>query len=257
MDIAITRDVARSIVRCELTFLDREPIDFERADAQHRAYVDRLEAAGLEVVRLPADEGCPDCCFVEDAAVVLDEVAVVTMPGAASRRAELGPVEEALRRFRRCERVALPATIDGGDVLQVGRRLFVGLTQRTNREGVEALRSLVAPHGCEVAGVPVPGCLHLKSGVTALDDETLIVNPAWVDPASFPGFRVVTVAAGEDGAANVLRVRGEVWMHAGFVRTRAAVEALGHRVVAVDVSEFLKAEAGLTCKSILLRRGEK
>jgi dimethylargininase len=254
MDIALTRDVSRSLGRCELTFRDREPIDVERAVAQHQAYCNRLEALGLEVLRLPADEACPDGCFVEDVALVLDEVAVVTMPGAPSRRPEVPPVREALRRFRRCEEMSLPATLDGGDVLRLGKRLFVGRTARTNEAGLTALGAAVAPFGYEVVPVAVTGCLHLKSAVTALDDETLFAVPGAFDEAPFAGCQLVPVPAEEREAANVLRVRGEVWVPAGFPRTLDRLDGRGYRVVAMDVSEFLKAEGGLTCKSVLFRR---
>jgi dimethylargininase len=254
LDIALTRDVPRSIARCELTFVDRVPIDYERAVAQHRDYCGRLEALGLEVLRLPADESCPDCCFVEDAAVVLDELAVLASPGTPSRRGESPAIEAALLPYRRIERIELPATLEGGDVLVVGRRIFVGLTTRTNEAGALALRRIAAPSGYEVVPVRVPGCLHLKSAVTALDEGTLLANRAWLDTAPLKAFRVVDVAPEEPGAANVLRVRGAIWAHPGFPRTLDRLDREGYRVTPVDISEFLKAEAALTCKSLLLRR---
>jgi dimethylargininase len=254
MDIALTRDVARSIERCELTHIGRVAIDLERAQAQHRDYCDRLAALGLEVLRLPADEACPDCCFVEDTAIVLDEVAVITPLGTPSRRAETPAIEAALAGWRRIERIALPATLEGGDVLQMGRTLFVGQTTRTNDAGIGALRSILAPLGYAVVAVNVTGCLHLKSAVTALDDATLLANTSWFDAQALGAFRIVAVAPEEPGAANVLSVRGEVWAHPGFPRTLERLVREGYRVTPVDISEFVKAEAALTCKSILFRR---
>jgi dimethylargininase len=254
MDIALTRDVARSIERCELTFLDRVPIDYERAAAQHRDYCQRLEALGLEVLRLPADEGLPDCCFVEDVAVVLDEAAILTRPGASSRRAESPAIEAALAPHREIERIEAPGTLEGGDVLVVGRRIFVGLTTRSNQSGIQTLGRIAAPHGYEVVPVRVHGCLHLKSAVTALDDGALLANRAWFDTAPLKGLRIVDVAQEEPGAANVLRVRGELWAHPGFPRTLERLDREGYRVTPVDISEFVKAEAALTCKSLLFRR---
>jgi dimethylargininase len=254
MDIALTRGVLPSIDRCELTHIGRQPIDLARAVAQHEDYCSRLETLGLEVVRLDADPGCPDCCFVEDTAVVLDEVAVLTTLGTPARRGELPAIEEALARYRRIERIALPATLEGGDVLRIGRRIFVGHSMRTNMEGIEALRRIAAPLDYEVVPVTVTGCLHLKSAVTALDDATVLANPAWFDGASLSGLQVVAVDAEEAGAANVLRVGGEVWAHPGFPRTIERIASLGYRVTRVDISEFLKAEAALTCKSLLFRR---
>ena len=186
--------------------------------------------------------------------MVLDEVAVITMPGAPSRRPEVPPVREALRRYRRCEEMTLPATLDGGDVLQLGRRLFVGRTARTNEAGIAALRAAMPPHGYEVVPVAVTGCLHLKSAVSALDEETLLAIPGAFDETPFTGYELVAVPDEEREAANVLRVREEVWIPAGFPRTLEKLDGLGYRVVPIDVSEFLKAEAGLTCKSLLFRR---
>jgi dimethylargininase len=258
--LAITRDVARSIEKCELTFIERATIDFALASAQHRDYCRRLEALGLEIERLAADEAHPDCCFVEDTAVVLDEIAIVTSLGASSRRGETRAVEAELKKHRPVAHISLPATLEGGDVLVVGKRIFVGRTKRTNDLGIEALRRIVAAHGYDVAAVRVPGCLHLKSAVTALDDETLLANRAFIDPAdmgdkgSLGAFRIVNVDPEEPGAANVLRLPREIWGHAGYPRTLERVQRAGHRVVPIDISEFVKAEAALTCKCLLLRR---
>jgi dimethylargininase len=249
---AIVRGVSPSLARCELTYLEREPIDLGRAVAQHAEYAALLRGLGLDVVELPADDALPDACFVEDAAVVLDEAALVTMPGAPSRRGELPAVAEALARFRRVERAELPATIEGGDVLHVGFTVFVGRSPRTNEEGVARLRAFAEPHGYSVVPVDVTGCLHLKSAVTALDAGRLLANPAWIDTTPFAGLDVLSVAPEEPGAANVLRVAGCVIAHAGFPRTLERIAALGYVLRTLDVSEFLKAEAALTCKSLLV-----
>ena len=254
VDIALTREVPPSIDRCELTFIGREPIDLPRAQAQHDAYCARLAGAGLQVVRLSADPACPDCCFVEDTAVVLDELAIVTVPGAEPRRAETAAIAEALVPYRPIVQMALPATLEGGDVLQMGRRLFVGRSSRSNPAGIDFLRRAVSPHGYELVAVDVAGCLHLKSAVTALDEETVLANPAWIDVTPLAAYRTLQVAPGEPGAANVLRVRGEVWGHPGFPRTLDRLERAGYPVTPVDISEFVKAEGALTCKSLLFRR---
>jgi len=251
--IALMRGVPPTLADCELTFHEREPIDLALAVAQHAAYGDLLRSLGLEVVELPADPALPDCCFVEDVAVVLDEVALLTMPGAASRRPEIVAVEAALSRFRPLERTALPATLEGGDVLRLGRTLFVGHSARTNEAGIARLAAVAEPLGYRVQPVPVTGCLHLKSAVTALDDERLLANPRWLDMSPFVGKGVVPVDPDEPGAANVLRVGGVVVAHPGFPRTLDRIAALGYAVRPLDVSEFVKAEAALTCKSLLLR----
>ena len=253
--VAIVRDVAASIERCELTHIAREPIDLGRARVQHEDYIEGLRRNGVEVVRLEADEAYPDCCFVEDTAVVLDELAVLTMPGSPLRRGEVSAVAEALEAFRRVvERIERPATVDGGDVLVLGRRIFVGRTTRTNAAGLEAIRRIVSPHGYQVIAVAVPGCLHLKSAATALDERTLLANRGWFDTAPFGGLHFVDVAPEEPGAANVLRVTGELWAHPGYPRTIERLRRAGYPVVPMDISEFVKAEAALTCKSLLFRR---
>jgi dimethylargininase len=254
-NVAVLRGVSPSIGRCELTYLEREPIDLERAVGQHAAYAALLRDLGLEVLEIPADPELPDCCFVEDVAVVLDELAVLTRPGAESRRGEIAAVEEALARFRRLARVEAPATLEGGDVLTVGGTLYVGRSPRTNAAGIERLRALAEPLGYRVVAVPVTGCLHLKSAVTALDDGHLLANSDWIDPSPLRGMEIVAVAPEEPGAANVLRVGDRVVAHPGFPRTLELIVARGHDVRSLDVSEFLKAEAALTCKSLLFRRG--
>jgi dimethylargininase len=186
-------------------------------------------------------------------AVVLDEVALLTMPGAASRRREMAAVEAALADFRPLERTALPATLEGGDVLRVGRTLFVGRSPRTNEAGIARLAAVAEPLGYRVRPVTVTGCLHLKSAVTALDHQRLLANPRWLDMSAFTGMSVVAVDPEEPAAANVLRVAGLVIAHPGFPRTLDRVAALGYGVRPLDVSEFLKAEAALTCKSLLFR----
>ena len=251
MNTVLTRDVSPTLGRCELTFLDREPIDVGRAIGQHRAYGDALASLGLDVVHLPADPAFPDGCFVEDAAVVVDEVAVMTSPGAASRRGELPAVEAALARDRTIARIAPPARLDGGDVMVVGRRVFVGRSRRTDAAGVEGLASALHPYGYEVVPVPVNGALHLKTAVTPLDAGTLLVNPDWLDAAALAGFDRVPVDPAEPFAANVLSVAGRVLAHSGFPRTLDLLDARGYALLPVDISEFLKAEAGVTCLSIV------
>jgi len=249
--IALTRDVSPALAQCELTFLARAPIDIERAVAQHAAYGRLLESLGLDVRRLPGDATYPDCCFVEDTAVVLDEVAVIAHPGAPSRRGEVDAVAAALEPHRPLARIPPSARLDGGDVLVLGRRLYVGVSGRTDTAGAEALRRIVAPHGYDVRPVGVTGCLHLKSAVTAIDDATVLANPDWLDASRLDGVEIVPVPADEPGAANVLRAGGCVIAHAGFPRTIDLLAARGVDVRPIDVSEFLKAEAGVTCKSLV------
>ncbi len=252
MPVAITRQVSPSITRCELTHLDREPIDVERALAQHRRYEHTLEVLGYEVLSLPADGDLPDCVFVEDTAVVVDELAVITRPGAASRRAETAAVAEALAERRPLARIAEPGTLDGGDVLRVGRRVFVGLTGRTNEEGVAQLRAALGPHGYTVTAVPVRGCLHLKSAVTQVAPDTVLLNTAWVDPSAFARYDAIDVDPAEPSAANTLMVNGTVLVASAYPRTAARLERAGLVLVRLEMTELAKAEGALTCCSILL-----
>ena len=212
---ALTREVSPALADCELTFLEREPIDVRRAAAQHDAYCAALLSLGLEVVRLPGDPALPDCCFVEDTAVVVDEIAVLTSMGAPTRRGEVGAVAGALAPDRELVRIEPPARIEGGDVLVVGRRVFVGQSGRTDAAGTRALAAALAPFGYEVVPVAVPGCLHLKSAATALDAETLLVNAQWIDLAPLSAYDLVHVDPAEPWAANVLAVPGRVTASAG------------------------------------------
>jgi dimethylargininase len=248
---AITRALDPAIGRCELTHLARAPIDYPRAVSQHEAYVTLLESLGLIVMRLEADPALPDAVFVEDTAVVLDELAVITHPGAASRRLEVTSVAEALRTWRPIVQITAPGTLDGGDVLQVGRTLYVGLSSRSNAEGAEQLRALVAPFAYRVQTLPVSSCLHLKSAVTLASDSLLLINPAWCDPGAFDAVTFVEIDPDEPYAANVLRVDDSVIMAAAFPRTAERLRARGVQVHTTDLSELAKAEGAATCCSLI------
>ena len=251
MLIAVTRPVSPSLARCELTHLVREPIDVALAATQHAAYERVLSAAGATIVSVPAAPELPDAVFVEDAAIVLDEVAVVTRPGAPSRRAETAAVTTVLAPYRPVRSITAPATLDGGDVLRLGRTLCVGRSARTNEHGVEQLRSLVAPFGYRVVPVEFTGCLHLKSAVTALADAWLLLNPACVSAAAFPDCEPLCVATQEPYAANALRVAGTIVYPSQFPRTRDLLIDRGLRVATVDCSELVKAEGAVTCCSLI------
>ncbi|HXH28609.1 MAG TPA: dimethylargininase, partial [Candidatus Polarisedimenticolia bacterium] len=176
----------------------------------------------------------------------------VTRPAPPSRRGEVEAIEAALRRLRPTARLQPPATLEGGDVLAIDRTLYVGASSRTNRDGFEALEALAAPLGYRVIGVPVRGCLHLKTGCSMIAPATILVNRDWIDVAPFEGLRVVDLPAEEPWAANALSIGGRLLMHAGHARTLERVARLGARVEGVDLSEFLKAEGGPTCLSLLI-----
>ena len=249
--IALTRAVSRTLGACELTHLPRVEIDLELARVQHQAYEQALAAAGCRVERVPALDECPDAVFIEDTAVVLDEVAIVTRPGARSRREETEAVAQAVSRYRPILSITEPGTLDGGDVLVLGRRVFVGESGRSNPAGIAQLRQCLAPYGYSVVGVPVAGCLHLKSAVTRVADGVLLANPAWVDGSVFGAYDVVTTDESEPAAANGLAVGGTLIYPACFVRTAARLAERGITVVPVDVSELQKAEGAVTCCSLV------
>jgi dimethylargininase len=252
MLIALTRAVSPTLADCELTHLDRTPIDVARAIEQHGQYEATLSALGCTMQRVPAAPDNPDAVFIEDTAVVLDEVAVITRPGAESRRTEVAAVADALAPFRALVRILEPGTLDGGDVMLVGRMLYVGRTLRSNDDGVAQLARAVAPHGYTVVPVEVHGCLHLKSAVTALDDTTVLCNPQWVSPESFAPLRTLTVDPNEPSAANVVRVGSTLLAADAYPHTNALLEAQGYAVVTVPADELAKAEGAVTCCSLLV-----
>lgn len=251
MLLALTRAVPPSIVECELTHLTREPIDVRRAEAQHQAYEALLERLGCKVERLPDTPELADSVFVEDAAVVLDEVAVISRPGATSRRAETESVATALAEHRSLRCIEAPATLDGGDVLRLGQRVYVGLSKRTNRDGAEQLASLLGPFGYSVVGLEVRGALHLKSAVTAVEEETIVINPDWCDSGHFRAVRRIEVHPAEPFAANALPIDDVLVYSSAAPRTRERLQKAGFAVESVDVSELAKAEAGVTCCSLI------
>lgn len=250
--LAITRGVSAAFGRCELTHLPRVPIDVARARAQHDAYERALAGLGCHPQRLPAPADLPDAVFVEDTAIVLDELAVITRPGAPSRRPETHAVADALRAWRPVRQIVEPATIDGGDVLRIDRTLYVGRSTRTNEAGLEQLQALVAPAGYAVRGIAVTGCLHLKSAVTCVAPRTVLLNPEWVDPAAFAGCDGLEVHPDEPLGANALWVGPGLIYAAAFPRTRARLEQRGLDVRVVDVSEIAKAEGAVTCCSLIV-----
>jgi dimethylargininase len=253
MLIAITRQVSARMAECELTYLDRAPIDVSQAIAQHMEYERVLESLGATVVSLPALADQPDCVFVEDPAIVLDEVAVITRMGAEARRGESESLAEVLALYRPLVRMREPATLDGGDVVRMGKALFVGLSKRTNNEGVAQLRQMTEPFGYRVTGVPVTGCLHLKSACCAVSEDTVLANREWFAAEAFTKYRILDVAADEPNAADVLTIGGAVLIPATVPGTARVLEQAGFAPRAIDVSELQKAEAGVTCMSLVFQ----
>jgi dimethylargininase len=250
--VAIARDVSPAIGQCELTHLPRQAIDWNVAARQHDDYCKVLESLGCELRKLPASPDLPDCVFVEDSCVVLDELAVIARPGAESRREETRAVADVLREFRQLRFLEAPGTLDGGDVLRLGRHLYVGRSRRTNEAGIEQLRAVVEPIGYRVVAVPIAGCLHLKSAVSQVGDRVLLVNRHWLDPSCFEGMDLIEVDESEPMAANALRIADTIVYPMEFPRTRRKLEDWGIRICPVAMSELGKAEGGVTCCSVLV-----
>lgn len=253
--IAIVRGVPRSIDQCELTHLERSPIDYELAEDEHAEYVRALAELGCRIVHLPALDDLPDSVFVEDTAVVMDELAILTRPGAESRRAEVDTIAPTLGEYRPLIRMVAPATLDGGDVLRLGRQVWLGRSQRTNQEGIDQLRSLLEPFGYRVQCLDVSGCLHLKTAVTAVrsgEKPLLLINPDWIDAEVFGGLETIDVNPAEPMAANALEIEGTVLFPAQYEKTRKRLIDAGLEIRTVPAGELAKAEGGLTCCSVLV-----
>ena len=248
---ALTRPVSRSITRCELTHLPRFPIDLPTAQQQHTIYEDTLRSLGVKVISLPEEPDMPDAVFVEDTAIVLEECAVLTRPGAATRQPEVKSVAYVLSAFRTLIQVQAPGTLDGGDVLVVGKTVWIGIGSRTNVIAVDQVEQFLHPHGYSVHAVPVRGCLHLKSAVTQAAENILLINPDWVEKSEFPGYNFIEVDPAEHQAANILLVGDRAICQPVFPRTLARLRSAGIQPLLVDASELGKAEGALTCCSLL------
>jgi dimethylargininase len=254
---ALTRAVSPSIVNCELTFLERQPIQLDLAQRQHAAYEQALRDLGARIVRLPDRPELPDAVFVEDTAIVLDEIAVICPMGVESRRAEARDTADALAPFRHLVRLTPPATLEGGDVVRAGRTLYVGLSARSNAAGIEQLRAAINPHGYTVYAVPMSGCLHLKSACAFLGQNTILLNPDFVDAGMFPNFEILNVPKNEPMSADILPVGSTIIVTADAPALRALLDQRGFKTLALDLSELQKAEAGTTCMSILFEASHR
>jgi dimethylargininase len=254
MLLAITRAVSPAINQCEIGFIERQEIDLAKANEQHRRYQALLGELGAKVVSLPAEPDYPDSVFVEDPAVVVEEVAIMTRMGAASRRGESESLARALTAYRPLRWLREPATLEGGDVMRIGRTLYVGVSHRTNRAGIGQLAGELGPLGYAVVPVTVRGALHLKTACCPLGDGAILANREWLDVEPLAQFRMVDVAPGEERAANVLALGGAVIVPECFPRTAEILAGQGLRVRTLDVSELMKAEAGVTCSSLIFER---
>src|SRR5215213_2100960 len=254
MTIAITRALSPRFAECEITHIERTPIDLDVAREQHQSYVDILRELGCRVIELPAEPDLPDSVFVEDTAFILPELAVITCPGADSRKPETESIIPALAPLIKWVHVREPATVDGGDVLVLEKKIYVGLSTRSNPAVIDQLNELLGDYGYAATGVPLQNCLHLKSAVTRADDKTLLINKNWVDTSCFENFNFIEVDPSEPHAANCLPIHGSIIFPTAFPKTRAKLEERGYKVRTVDVSELAKAEGAVTCCSLILER---
>ena len=254
---AITRGVSRRISACELTYRSREAVNYEKAATQLECYCELLRKWGVDLMPLAASDSYPDCCFVQDTAVVLDEVCVIASMGALTRLGEVSEVEKLIAPFRKIRRIFSPATLDGGDVVQFGKRLFVGLSSRTNARGIAAFGQIVETFGYEVVPVKVNGGLHLTTGCGIVNDETVLLNSRWLDAPAFKGLRQLHVSEEEPWAANTIRVEDALCLEEGAPRTMELVEPYVGTIDTLDISEFRKAEGSLSCLSLIFREAPK
>jgi dimethylargininase len=252
MTVAITREVSPRFNECELTHIARAPINLDIARAQHQEYVNALTEIGCQIIGLPAETDLPDSVFVEDIAFILPEVAVITRPGADSRKPETKSIIQALSPYRALVRITEPATVDGGDVLVLGKNIYVGISTRSSEASVLQMQELLDGYGYKVTGVKTHDCLHLKTAVTQVDEKTLLINPKWVDNFHFKDFDWIEVDPSEPFAANCLPVNHQIIFPTAFPKTRVKLEARGCKIKAVTVDELAKAEGAVTCCSLII-----
>jgi len=252
MPVAITRKVSPRFNECEITHIERTPIDVHVANTQHEEYVKALAGLGCQIIELDAEPDLPDSVFVEDTAFILPDIAVITRPGADSRKPEIATIIPALSSHRPLIHLAEPATVDGGDVLVLGKNIYIGMSTRSNPEAVTQLNSALDNYGYKVQGVEMTDCLHLKTAVTRVDDHTLLINKNWVNPDYFPGFDLIEIDASEPFAANCLPIHDSILYPTAFPQTQKRLESKGFKVVNVDLSELAKAEGAVTCCSLIV-----
>lgn len=250
---AITRTISPKMENCELTHLERESIDIQKAIQQHSEYEIILKKLGCNIISASAAPDLPDSVFVEDCAIVLDELAILTHPGAPSRRAEVKGIAEVLTPHRKLFYIESPGIIDGGDVLVIGKNIWVGLSNRSNSTAIEQLQKITSPYGYAVQGVEVTDCLHLKSAVTQIAENTVLLNPNWINVDVFKDFKIIETHPNEPNAANALLIGEVVLFPKAYPLTAQVLENNGIQIMLLDNSEVTKAEGALTCCSIIFK----
>ncbi len=252
MTIAVTRKISPRFNECEITHIERTPIDLDVARAQHAEYVKTLSSLGCQVIELTEEADLLDSVFVEDDAFILPEVAVITRPGADSRKPETETIATVLSPHRPLLHVKEPATVDGGDVLILGKNIYIGRSLRSNQQAVDQIQDLLKEYGYTVIGVEMHDCLHLKTALTKVDNQTVLINPNWVVTSHFRQFHWIEVDASEPFAANCLPVNGQIIYPTSFPKTAKKLVDHGCRIIPVQVDELAKAEGAVTCCSLIL-----
>jgi dimethylargininase len=247
---AIVRTPCKNIVN-GLTTANLGKPDYEKALKQHSQYVEALKECGLEVIILEPDENFPDSTFVEDTALLTPHCAIITNPGAPSRKGEIVEIKEVLRRyFNNIEHINDPGTVDGGDILRVGSHFYIGIAERTNSTGAQQVISILNKYGMSAATVSLKNVLHLKSGVSYLEKNNLVVSSEFIENTQFQSYNLIKVDQEESYAANCVWVNETVLIAKGFPKTKEAIEKAGYKTIEIDVSEFRKVDGGLSCLSL-------
>lgn len=250
-EFAIVRAIPNTYQDCVTIAPDKPVINVELAKQQHAAYCKTLEQLDLKLIRIEADDALPDCCFTEDTAIVFGDVAIITNPGTISRIAETAEMEKVLTPLKNIHHLSSPATIDGGDVLKIDQKIFIGISSRTNEEAIKQVATILHSKGYDVIGVKIRDTLHLKSVCTNVGKGCILLAEGHLDKKIFSEYDIIIVPEEESYAANCLVVNGKVLLPKGFPKTKSLVEAKGFSVIEMDMTEIEKADGALTCLSII------
>lgn len=250
-EFAIVRNVPNSYQQCVTSFHDTPLINVDIAKQQHQQYCKTLSQLGLKLIRIDADDALPDCCFTEDPAIVFGDLAIITYPGTPTRVAETVEMEKTLLQLKKIYHITPPATLEGGDVLKIGKNIFIGNSKRTNEEGIKQVAAIIEPKGYKVTPVKIWNTLHLKSVCTYLGNNCIILSEGYLDDEIFYAFDKIIVPKEEGYCANILEINGKVLIPKGFPKTKSLIEYKGFSVIELEMSEIEKAEGALTCLSII------
>ncbi|MBI5359443.1 MAG: hypothetical protein HZA48_02550 [Planctomycetes bacterium] len=248
---AIVRGVAGTYDKCVKPGARKQEIDVELAIEQHNAYCAILENMGLELMKIPADGRFPDCCFAEDPGIIFGQKAVISRMKTASRAGETTSIKKALSIHKKIFEIRAPGTIDGGDVLKAGNRVYIGLSKRTNLSAIRQVESFISKDGYEIIPVKIRNTLHLKTVCTHIGNNCMVIAPGHFDDGIFADYDIIRVPKNESYSANCLAINGKVIIPRGFPKTKALIENKGFKTIQAGMSEFEKGGGSLTCLSIV------